>query len=177
MVFTSNHDKNSWEGTDREIFGDMLPAALALSVVGEGMPMFYNGQEAGLDERLEFFERDPIAWRDHPNAALIRELLALKSATPALANGAWGATMVHVPSDAQGKVLSFVRQDASSKVIAVFNLTKDAQTVTFREGLFPGAYREFRGGDVVLAEGEAMTLAPWQYRIFTHRPGNAAVSR
>lgn len=166
MVFTSNHDKNSWEGTDREIFGDMLPAAIALSVVGEGMPMFYNGQEAGLDERLEFFEKDPIAWREHPNATLIRELLALKSATAALANGAWGATMVHVPSDAQGKVLSFVRQDATSKVFAVFNLTPAAQTVTFREGLFPGEYREFRGGAVALAEGETMTLAPWQYRIF-----------
>ena len=169
MVFTSNHDKNSWEGTDRELFGDMLPAAIALSVVGEGMPMFYNGQEAGLDKRLEFFEKDPIDWRDHPNAALIRELLALKSATPALANGAWGATMVHVPSDAQGKVLSFVRGDAASKVFAVFNLAPDARTVVFREGLYPGDYREFRGGDVTLREGEPMTLAPWQYRIFVRR--------
>lgn len=169
MVFTSNHDKNSWEGTDAEIFGDAFPAALVLSVVGEGMPMFYNGQEAGLDRRLEFFEKDPIDWKEHPNAALIRELLALKSATPALANGPWGATMVHVPSDAPGKVLSFVRQDDRSKVFAVFNLTPEARTATFHDGPHAGGYREFRGGDITVAEDTAIALGPWQYRIFVRR--------
>ena len=71
MMFVSNHDKNAWEGTEFEQFGDALEAAIALSVVGDGMPLIYSGQEAGNDKRLEFFERDPIVWRDHPNARAV----------------------------------------------------------------------------------------------------------
>jgi glycosidase len=169
MTFVSNHDKNSWEGTEFEAFGPALPAAMVLSVVGEGMPMIYNGQEAGNERRLQFFERDPLAWREHPNGDLYRELLALKSATSALWNGPWGATMVHVPNDAQGKVFSFVRQDADSKVFAVFNFTAEARTAHFSETLFTGTYREFRGGEVELRADSAVELAPWQYRVFVRR--------
>ncbi len=64
MTFVSNHDKNAWEGTMYEQFGDGLEAAIVLSVVGEGMPLIYNGQEAGNSKRLEFFEKDPIQWKE-----------------------------------------------------------------------------------------------------------------
>ena len=66
MTFVSNHDKNAWEGTEYEQFGDALDAAIVLSVVGDGIPLLYNGQEAGNQRRLEFFEKDPIQWRDAP---------------------------------------------------------------------------------------------------------------
>ena len=49
-----------------------------LSVVGEGMPLIYNGQEAGNTRRLPFFEKDPIDWKDHPNGELYKKLFALK---------------------------------------------------------------------------------------------------
>lgn len=166
MTFVSNHDKNAWEATEFEAFGDALPAAMVLSVVGEGMPLIYNGQEAGNTRRLAFFEKDPITWQPHPNGELYRELLALKKQQSALWNGRWGATMVHVPSDATGKVLSFVRQDERSKVFAVFNFTAQARTVRFQETLYHGDYREFRGDRASLDAGSALELAPWQYRVF-----------
>ena len=65
MTFASNHDKNAWEGTQFELFGDALEATIALSVIGEGLPLIYNGQEAGNTKRLAFFEKDPIEWRPH----------------------------------------------------------------------------------------------------------------
>jgi hypothetical protein len=36
MCLVSKHDKNSWEGTEFEQFGEALEAAIVLSVVGEG---------------------------------------------------------------------------------------------------------------------------------------------
>ena len=36
---------------------DAMNAAIVLSVVGDGIPMIYNGQEAGNPKRLAFFER------------------------------------------------------------------------------------------------------------------------
>lgn len=39
MLYTSNHDENAWEGTGPERYGAALPAAIVLSVVGEGLPL------------------------------------------------------------------------------------------------------------------------------------------
>ncbi|NLZ95743.1 MAG: alpha-amylase, partial [Bacteroidales bacterium] len=62
MYFTSNHDENSWSGTEFERMGDAVTAFTALSYVLPGMPLIYNGQEVGFDRRLEFFEKDNIDW-------------------------------------------------------------------------------------------------------------------
>ena len=44
---------NAWEGTEFEQFGDALEAGdRAVGGVGEGIPLIYNGQEAGSDKRL-----------------------------------------------------------------------------------------------------------------------------
>ena len=77
MTFVSNHDKNAWEGTMWEQFGDGLEAAIVLSVVGDGMPLIYNGQEAGEPKRLAFFEKDPIVWKSHPIGDLYKKLFNL----------------------------------------------------------------------------------------------------
>ena len=167
MSFVSNHDKNAWEGTEFEAFGDALPAAMALGVIGDHIPLIYNGQEAGYDKRLEFFEKDPIQWRSHPNGALYAKLIALKKSTTALHNGRWGAPMIHVPNDRGAAVLSFVRQDDQSKVFAVFNLSAQAQTVRFLQTLYHGSYREHVGGAAARLDADtALQLAPWEYRVY-----------
>ncbi len=167
MTFVSNHDKNSWEGTEFELFGDALPAAMVLSFVGEGMPLIYNGQEAGNPRRLKFFEKDPIAWREHPNGALYADLIRLRKKTTALRNGEWGAMMVHVPNDKAAQVLSFVRQDANGKVFAVFNFSAQPQTVRFEQTLFHDRYVEhFSGKSATLDASTVLELKPWDYRVF-----------
>src|SRR3546814_2857864 len=70
MTYTSNHDQNAWDGTQFERFGPALQATIVLSVLGEGLPLIYNGQEAGNQKRLDFFEKDPIQWREHPLGTL-----------------------------------------------------------------------------------------------------------
>ncbi len=167
MNFVSNHDKNSWEGTEFEQFGDALPAAMVLSVVGDGMPLIYNGQEAGNTKRLKFFEKDPIVWQENPNGELYRKLFVLKHANTALWNGHWGALMVNVPNSAHDKVLSFVRRNEHDKVFAVLNFSPEARTVDFQEGLFPGSYVEyFSGQPVELAAATTLTLGAWEFRVF-----------
>ena len=167
MLFVSNHDKNAWEGTEFEQFGDGLEAAIVLSVVSEGMPMMYNGQEAGNPRRLAFFEKDPITWREHPLGDLYQKLFALKKANPALWNGKWGARMINVFNSVPDKVLSFVRQNQADKVFAVFNFSGQPQRVTFHEALYHGVYRDyFKDATVVLDAATQMTLDPWEYRVY-----------
>lgn len=167
MLFVSNHDKNAWEGTMYEQFGEGLEAAIVLSVISEGMPLIYNGQEAGNDRRLAFFERDPINWRDDAIGDLYQRLFKLKHENTALWNAHWGARMVHVPSSSPTHVFSFVRQNDRDKVFAAFNFSDKALTVTFEGTLHHGDYRNFfRDETLTINESFELTLAPWQYAVY-----------
>ena len=168
MVYTENHDQNAWEGTEFERFGKALPNAIVLSFVGEGIPLIYNGQEAGNPKRLKFFERDPIEWRDHPNNDLFKRLIAFRKSHPALWNAPWGAAMIPVVNTAPSKVLSFVRAKNGDKVFALFNLSGDPQTISFTDGPTAGEYVDFAdGARVSITPTTSLTLAPWSYRILS----------
>ncbi len=168
MTYVSNHDQNAWEGTEFERFGPALHSAMVLSFVGEGIPTIYNGQEAGNEKRLKFFEKDPIRWREHPNGELYRLLIALKKANPALWNAPWGARMVRVVNSAPTKVFSFVRAKNGNTVLAVMNFSPEAQTVTFADALPHGRYRDFAdGNEVTIGAGTTMSLPAWSYRVLT----------
>ena len=167
MIFVSNHDKNSWDGTEFEQFGDGLYAAIVLSVIGEGMPLIYNGQEAGNQKRLAFFEKDPIEWREHPHGDLYSRLFALKKQNTALWNARWGARMIHVPNTIHSHVLSFVRQNERDRVFAVFNFSAVAQTVSFTTSLHYGTYIDYFSNETIeFNDSSQLAVAPWDYRVF-----------
>jgi glycosidase len=167
LMMVSNHDKNAWEGTEFERFGDAVPAAMVLSFVGDGIPMIYNGQEAGNTKRLKFFDRDPIEWREHPNGELYRRLTALKKQNSALWNGAWGARMVPVANDQPDAVISFVRTDDSHKVFAAFNFTPRPVKVGFLHDLHAGRYVDGSTGAAVTLERNAVLELPaWGYAVY-----------
>lgn len=168
MVYTENHDQNSWDGVAAEIYGPAYEAAIALSFTGPGLPLIYNGQEADNDRQLEFFERDPIVWREGRYAALFAKLIALKTATPALHNGRFGAPLIEVPTSATADVFAFTRGRAGGRVFAVFNLSPRPHAVRFEHARHHGTYADTLSGESVAFKGaETMSLAPWGYRIFT----------
>ncbi|MCC2615491.1 alpha amylase C-terminal domain-containing protein [Aestuariibacter halophilus] len=169
MTFVTNHDMNAWEGTVFERYGsrEKVETAIVLSVVGEGMPLIYNGLEAGNDRRLAFFERDPIAWKPHPFGDLYKRLFALMKQNTALWHGKHGATMQRVVNDKPNSVFSFVRQNDNDKVVVMINFSDHQHAVSFDSSLLHGTYREFNSPDMVtLTESSQLTLGPWEYRIY-----------
>jgi glycosidase len=167
MTYTSNHDANAWEGTDVEKFGDALPAATVLSFTGEGMPLIYNGQEAGNPKRLAFFEKDSIVWREHPMAMLYTKLSRLRKSNSALWNSEWGARMIKVQNNVPDVVLSFVRQNAHNKVFTVINFSPKTQNVRFDEALHHGEYTEFFSGTKTqFPQTQPLQLPAWSYRVY-----------
>jgi len=166
MLFTSNHDKNAWEGTQFEAFGEALENAIVLSFVSKGMPLIYNGQEAGNPKRLAFFEKDPIEWREHPLQDLFRRLIALKKDNAVLRNGAWGAAMIQVTNDEPSAVFSFVRAGEGNKVLAVFNFSAQPREVRLLDGPWPGTYSDFASGEqATLRADSRLALPAWGYRV------------
>jgi glycosidase len=164
LMYVSNHDVNSWEATQFEAFGDALSTAITLSVVSEGIPMIYNGQEAGNPKRLAFFERDTIEWQPHPIGDLYQNLFALKKSNSALWNAKWGARMLPIHNDNSENVLSFVRANEQDKVVAIFNLSAEPQTVHLLDSpLFEGQYQRFSTSETLVLSGQAeFNLKPWE---------------
>lgn len=125
MRFTSNHDYNSWHGTDAELYGEAAQALAVLTFTLPGMPLIYNGQESGLAKRLAFFEKDPIDWQDHALTGFYQQLIALRHRHPALAAGRHGApvALLEAPAD----VVAFERRLADDVVRVAVNLSAKAQ--------------------------------------------------
>ena len=169
MIFTSNHDENSWAGSEVERYGPALRNATVLQFTGEGIPLIYNGQEAANERRLKFFERDPIVWKDAPQRAEYRRLIAFRDAHPALWNAPWGARMVQVVNSEPAKVFSFVRAKAGDAVFVAQNYSASPLTATIEAMPYPGAWREEGGAEMRIEAGSKVTIAPWSSRVFTRR--------
>jgi len=124
MYFTSNHDENTWKGTALERLGEALPVFTVLSATAPAMPLVYNGQEACLNKKLEFFEKDTINWeKDCLLDEIYKALFALKKKNPALWNGDFGGPMERIETTADDKIFAFSRIKDEHKVITILNLS------------------------------------------------------
>ncbi|MBU1936575.1 alpha-glucosidase C-terminal domain-containing protein, partial [bacterium] len=166
MYFTTNHDENSWNGTVFERMGNAAEIFAVFTATIPGMPLVYSGQEAGLDKRLNFFEKDPIEWKAHPFQDLYATLFKLKKRNQALWNGEQGGNIIRVPTSDDKNVFAFIRQKNDDKIFAVFNLSKEEQNITLNGDLFPGNYTDvFTHEKSVLSTSSKITLKPWGYRV------------
>jgi len=167
MNFTSNHDENSWNGTVWERMGDGAYAFAVLSSTVPGMPLVYTGQEAGLDKRLEFFEKDQVEWKEHPFFDLYKALFELKHQNKALWNGEFGGSFIRLESSDQSNIYAFVREKEDDKVVAIFNLSDQEGEYEISGKYLAGEYTVFMSDDTVsLSDKETMTLKPWEYRVY-----------
>ena len=168
MNFTSNHDENSWNGTVSERLGDAAEVMAVFTYVVQGMPLIYSGQEAGLDKRLSFFDKDTIQWKDSPWRGLYTKLNQLKKRNKALWNGDFGGHMKRVNTNADDRIFALEREDNGNKVVALFNMSNEEQTLTIESNEESKTFNNyFDGTEVSFGKGIELTLAPWGYLILT----------
>ncbi|KAA0129323.1 alpha-amylase [Chryseobacterium sp. SN22] len=169
LNFIDNHDKNSWEGDQYSNFGKALNTATVFTVMMDGMPLVYSGQESGLDRSLEFFEKDPIDWKSYQNQPLYTTLFNLKHKNKALWNGKYGGEMVRIVNDKMDAVISFVREKEGDKVLTFINLSNKPVTVQFDTSFDTGMYTNlFTKKEQKVPDTVIMTMEPWEYMIL-HR--------
>ncbi len=108
------------------MYGPAYGACALLSFTLPGMPLIYGGQEGQLDRRLAFFAKDAITWAGFPRQAFYSELIALKKAHPALANGQYGAPVMLLDTG-NPSVFAFKRQLNADWVQVVVNVSATAQ--------------------------------------------------
>jgi glycosidase len=166
LNFTSNHDENSWVGTENERLGDAVKTMAALTFTLPGMPLIYSGQEAGLNKRLLFFDKDEIVWDDLPMQTFYQELVRLKHDNPALWNGSAGGPYVSL-AVGDDRLLAFERTKDDNTVVVVMNLSAEPVASTVTLGGAAGGYLAASDGSAAsLGAEHAVDLAPWAYEIY-----------
>lgn len=122
LFFTSNHDENSWNGTDIEKYGETALAWAVLANTWAGLPLLYTGQEIPNDRRLKFFDKDPLNWSQPlQREAFYTKLLSLRSTNAALTNG---ETFV-LPSEHGNELMAFLRRKEKQVVLVLLNFSKE----------------------------------------------------
>ncbi|MBO5709774.1 MAG: alpha-amylase [Bacteroidales bacterium] len=116
LMFTSNHDENSWAGTEFERMGDAAKLMAVLTfTLPNGQPLIYTGQEMGWNKRFEFFEKDPVpAWEKNEYFDFYKWLIDIRHDNPALAAGDKGGVFEVVSTD--DSTLVFTRTLPGNKV-------------------------------------------------------------
>lgn len=174
MSFTSNHDENSWSGSEQSRFGRALEVMTAMTfLMPSTMPLIYTGQEVGYDHSFEFFDRDPIpaeAYKENRTTELYRRLTALKHSEAALAAGERGGEMIEIENNAKDCMMTFVREVEGSRVVAIMNLSPYTIHADFNTGIYAGKYLDVMSGmQTTLAEHVDEHIAPWNYRILVKK--------
>lgn len=167
--FTTNHDENSWNGTEYEKYGEMAKALAVFSCTWNGVPLLYSGQELPNTKRILFFDKDTIAWTGQ-NALhdFYRSLLQLKSVHPALRAGDPSAKTFLLGTTAPGQVLAFLRKNGDKEVLVVLNLSprrdlhfeiSDPRVTGIFRNIFSGAANDFSGE-------KSFEMQPWEFLVY-----------
>lgn len=168
MNFITNHDENSWSGTEFDRLGEAVSAMAVLTFTYPGMPLIYSGQEVGNTKRLAFFEKDFIPGLTVANSttAFYTKLVSLKSKNAALWNNST-AKLVPTPGN-NNSVIAYSRVSGVNKVLTVINASNTTQKVTLNLTKLNAAYYLFTTGKLAtLKTTLTLTLKPWQYEIYS----------
>lgn len=170
MMFTSNHDENSWSGSEFDRFGAAREVMTALTFVWEAaMPLLYTGQEVGYNHSFEFFERDYIPaekYQANEDTELYRKLIALKHSQPALQAGERGGRTIEIENNAKDCLMTFVRESGDSRVVAIMNLSPYTIHADYNNGIYAGEYTNaITGEKVLLPVHLEQDIEPWGYTL------------
>ncbi|MEO6134803.1 MAG: alpha-amylase family glycosyl hydrolase [Ginsengibacter sp.] len=164
--FTSNHDENSWNGTEYEKYGNAALLFAVFSCTWDGIPMLYSGQELPNHKRLKFFEKDVIEWRDHFELHnFYKTLLTLKSNNDALRAGDSDVLTRIISHPDDQEVFSFLRINGDHEVFVILNCSDHG--IDFHVKNVKGVFKNVFGGpDVSFNNDNHVYANEWGYLVF-----------
>jgi alpha-amylase len=168
--FTTNHDENSWNGTEYEKYGDMAKALAVFSITWNGVPLIYSGQELPIkDKRLKFFEKDPIPWTGtYELHDFYKTLFKLHATHSALRGGDSTVQSHRLRTSDNSKIFAYLRKKGDREVLVVLNLSSQNQlrfditdeklTGNFKN-VFSGAANDF-------TTAKSFEMQAWEYLVY-----------
>lgn len=170
--FTTNHDENSWNGTEYEKYGDMAKALAVFSCTWNGVPLIYSGQELPLkDKRLKFFDKDPIPWTGkYELHDFYKILLNLHATHAALRGGDPAVQTLKLATTADDKIFAYLRKNGNDEVVVVINFSRDAVRFDITGNAFNGIYENaFSQTPNDFSSSKSFEMQPWEYLVYVKK--------
>lgn len=186
MLYLTNHDQNWNESkTLTDFYGDNRYSLTVLTFTLWGMPLIYNGQEVGGNQKLNYFQDTKINW-SNPDMKMqntIKALCALKHSVPALKDSSTGSENAEVNflnvTTSSGNtvpgVLAYTRKQGTSEVLVLLNFGSSAVSSIRVEGITPGTWTQFISNSSItnginptlktLQATSTFTLSPRGYQV------------
>ena len=166
MNHITNHDRNSWDGTEFERYGAAVKSFAVMSYVWPGMPLIYTGQEVGMDRRLEFFVKDtPPVKEKNEWYEFYKSLNDLKHKSNALKAGDVGGKTVIYPTT-NPNVLVLSRELGEENIVYIANISAEEVRFHFDGDAPQGEFENYFTKEKVLLPA-AFKLAPWDFILLT----------
>ena len=167
--FTTNHDENSWNGTEYEKYGNMAKALAVFSATWNGVPLLYSGQELPNMKRLKFFEKDVIAWTATNGLNnFYKTLFQLKTNNAALRSGDPEVQTFRIKTSDAKNIFAYLRKNGSKEVLVVLNLSGqkdlhfdiiDSNVTGIYTNVFSGAANDF-------TTNKSFEMQGWEYLVY-----------
>lgn len=166
LWFTSNHDENSWNGTEYEKYGDAVKALTVFSFTWDGIPLIYSGQELPNKKRLQFFEKDVIEWNGKFELEdFYSSLLQLRKKNPALRAGDKNVKTYLLHTNAKNQMLAYLRKNGNHEVLALINLSDTAVDFKLSDHHVSGKYKDVFSHATIEAGAHSWQLQPWSFAL------------
>ena len=168
LYFTSNHDENSWNGTEFEKYGDMAPALAVFSCTWDGIPLIYSGQELPTLKRLKFFDIDVIEWDGkYALEDFYRKLLTLRTENPALASGDGKTKTTILDFKQDDHIFGYTRKSGNNAVLVLLNLSPYPSRFMNKDTGITGKCKElFSNEEKDCSANQWFELAAWGYKVY-----------
>ena len=135
MFFTTNHDENSWNGTEFEKYGVHAKALSVFSFIyPHSVPLIYCGQEIPNHKRLHFFDKDEIIWDEELQLQSFYQTLIFNRK-----RFATNDSIEYIFSEK--KLLAFRRGNGIGSVIVFLNLDNEIIHFNYNMGNEAGIYK------------------------------------
>jgi alpha-amylase len=144
ILFTSNHDENSWQDTEYKRLGKSAKAFATICATLPGIPLLYSGQEEPLMKKLNFFNKDNIEFKDYTLSPFYTSLLQLKIKNGALAADA-NSNFYRLNTSNNDKVLVYLRKNANDEVLVVANMSNENKfNFTINDNRLKGTFKNIQ---------------------------------
>ncbi|MCU0374794.1 MAG: alpha-amylase family glycosyl hydrolase [Chitinophagaceae bacterium] len=166
LFFTTNHDENSWNGTEYEKYNGAALAMAVFTATWNGIPLVYSGQELPNYKRLKFFDKDEIAWGEKCTLhSFYKALLELRKSHPALKAGCIDTYNYILHTDNE-QVFAFLRINGNRQVLVVLNFSPASLILPLPDFRLQGVFTDvFDGMDYNIGSLRKIAINEWGFRV------------
>ncbi len=169
LFFTTNHDENSWNGTEFDKYGDAYKTFAVFSqTMYQSVPLIYNGQEDMNKKPLKFFIKDTIPWTGKMEMApFYKTLHNLRKSNVALAADASYKKLV---STADSSIFAYQREKDGHKVVVILNLSKQPQKFSIKDASIAGEpLNVFLGTKENIDAAHQFSIEQWGHIVYDYK--------